>query len=139
MNLKFKTDPIMNIKNYIKKALGITSLESKIAELNHTNEQIKERLFSVRRSNEEISEDNRVILRHVKLLNSQFSVVSDINPRGYEPSVVLIFHRGAQEIVKSYNFNNHTLEDIHRMLEGFGRENNRIDQPRGFPSPRYRY
>lgn len=130
---------MMSIKNYIKKAFGITSLESEISKLKRENEQIKDRLFAIHRISEEISQDNRVVLRHVKLLNSQFSVVSDINNPKYEPSVVLIFHRGAQEIVKTYTFNNHTLEDIHRMLEGFGQDNNRIDQPIGFPRPRFRY
>lgn len=129
----------MNIKNYIKKALGITSLENEITRVKRENEDIKDKLFSVRRMNEEVMQDNRVILRHVNFLNSQFSVASDLHPSKYEPSVVLIFHRGAQEIVKTYTFNNHTLEDIHRILEGFGKDNNRIDQPRGFPYPRYRY
>lgn len=100
---------MMNIKNYIKEAFGITSLESEISKLKLENEQIKDRLFAIHRISEEISQDNRVILRHVKLLNSQFSVVSDISDPKYEPSVVLIFHRGAQEIVKTYTFNNGLL------------------------------
>ena len=129
----------MNIKNYIKKALGITSLENEITNLKRENEQIKDKLYTIRSRVEEVFNDNHVILRHIKFINSQFLVVSDIDFSNYNPSVVLIFNRGSEEIVKTYTFNNHTLEDIYRMLEGFGKEVNRIDKPRGYPSPRYRY
>jgi hypothetical protein len=130
---------MMSIKNYIKKALGITSLENEIANIKRENKQIKDRLFSIQRRTEEVYEDNRVILRHIKFINSQFSVVSDIQHSKYEPSVVIIFHRGTSEIVKTYTFDNGTVEQIYSMLEGFGRDNNRIDKPRGFPNPRWRY
>ena len=129
----------IKIKNYIKDVLGITALENKIKSLEKTNEEIKDRLFSLRRRCEEVTEDNRLVLRHVNTLNSQFSVVSDLNNPKYEPSVVIVFRRGNEEIVKSYVFHNNTLEHIHRFLEGFGKDNNRIDQPRGFPRPRFRY
>jgi hypothetical protein len=133
------------IKNYFKKVLGISALENILEKLKNQNSllqsdnnNLKNKLNFLMDSTGEIHQDNKLILHHIKFINSQFSVVSDINMK-YEPSVVLIMKRGFEDVVKTYQFNNQTLEEIYRMLEGFGRNNNRIDKPRGFPGPRFRY
>lgn len=127
------------LKDYIKRILGITELQIENRRLKNRIETIRDKHETLFRMASEISKDNSLILRHINFLNSQFLVASDINVGKYEPSVVLIFNRGAQEVVKSYTFNNHTLEHIHSILEGFGKENNHIDQQRGWPKPRFRY
>lgn len=127
------------IKDYIKRILGIRELEIENSLLKNRLEKVIDKHEELFRMASEVTNDNRLILRHIKFLNSQFLVASDVNPAQYEPSVVLIFNRGAQEVVKSYTFNNHTVEEIHRFIEGFGKDNNYIDQPRGFPRPRFRY
>lgn len=130
---------IINLKQYIKGVLGITRLENEIQQLKHKNNSILNKLETHSRWLEGMNLDNQLILRHIKFINSSFLVVSDINNSKYDPSVVLILHRGSEEIVKTYTFNDRTVEEIHRMLEGFGKDNNRIDQPRGFRQPRWRY
>ncbi|MWB92966.1 hypothetical protein GON26_01200 [Flavobacterium sp. GA093] len=127
------------ITNYIKDILGITKLENKIFLLENKNKSICYKLESHSRWLNESNSDYKLILGHVRFLNDQFFVASDINHSKHAPSVVLIMHRGKKEIVKSYTFNNKTVEEIHRMLEGFGKHNNHIDQPIGFPNPRFRY
>lgn len=127
------------IKKWIKRSLGITALEQRIKWLEKQNEAIKDRLDLVHRHVERVNDDNRLVLNHIRFINTHFSVVADINPSGYEPSVVIVFMRNGQETVKSYCFENHTTEHIYRILEGFGKENVRVDKPRGFPRPRWRY
>lgn len=134
MKLIFK-----KVKDYFKRILGITELENKVSNLQNRLEKVIDKHEELFRMASEVTLDNRVILRHIKLLNSQFYVASDIGYGNYEPTVILIFHRGKQEIVKSFTFENYTVEHIHTMLEGFGKENNHIDQPRGYPKPRFRY
>ncbi|PXY44503.1 hypothetical protein [Flavobacterium hydrophilum] len=130
---------IKRIRQYFKSVLGITKLENEISLLKRKNNSIVDKLETHSRWLNEMNSDNKLILSHIKFLNSQFSVISDINHPKYEPSVVIILRRGSEEIVKTYTFNNRTVEEIHRFLEGFGKENNRYDQPRGYPSPRWRY
>ena len=131
------------IIRYFKRVFGIDLLENKTAEqerrIKKLEFQFKEEYDQVSRILKGVMEDNRVILRHVNFLNSQFLVASDICNSKYDPSVVIIMHRGKQEIVKTYTFLNETVEEIYRILEGFGRENNSIDKPRSFPGPRFRY
>jgi len=133
------------IQNYFKKILGISDLKDRIEKLESENSLLKSdnnaykielrRLMDFSILN---AADNRLILHHIKFINSQFSVVSDINIK-YDPSIVLIMKRGFENVVKTHQFNDKTVEEIYRMLEGFGKDNNRIDKPRGFPSPRWRY
>lgn len=137
------------LKLYIKKLLGITQLENQVNRitklenevnrLERINYSLADKLDSNCRWLGEITQDNQLILRHIKMINSQFFVAADINNPKHAPSIVLILHRGKEEIVKSYTFDNGTVEQVHSMLEGFGKQNTRYDQPRGFPSPRWRY
>lgn len=137
---------IKKLKLYIKNLLGITKLQSElhlikseIHLLKNKDKSIVDKLEMHYRWLDGINADNKLILRHIKLINSQFYVAADINHPRHAPSVVLILHRGKEEIVKSYTFDNVTVEHIHSMLEGFGKHNTHIDQPRGFPGPRWRY
>lgn len=132
--------------SYIKSKLGITDLEKSLSEekiestrLRRENKEIKRKLEQVRDFNEKVRNENDVILKHVRFINSQFSVSSDISPTPYEPSVVIIMQKGNKEVVKTYHFNGGTLDEIYSILEGFGRDSNRIDKPRGLPGPRFRY
>lgn len=134
------------IKSFIKNKLGITELEDKYQELIqdiHRAEaklrQVTERHSQLEKNCHDISCDNSTILRHVAFLNSEFSVASDISSSEYEPSVVLIMRKGQKDIVRTYEFNNRTVEEIYTILEGFGKDNNRIDKPRNFPGPKFRY
>ncbi|MDA6068014.1 hypothetical protein NJT12_00155 [Flavobacterium sp. AC] len=127
------------IKLFIKGVLGITKLEDEVQQLKNKNNSIVDKIRTHSRWLEELNLDNKLILRHIKLINSQFYVAADINNPRHAPSIVLILHRGKEEIVKSYTFDNATVEQVHSMLEGFGKHNTSYDQPRGFPSPRWRY
>jgi len=130
---------IKKLKQYIKDVLGITRLETEISMLRNKNQSICDKLETHSRWLNEMNSDNKLILRHIKFINSEFFVMSDINNPKHQPSVVLILHRGSQEVIKTYTFNNRTVEEIHNFLEGFGKDNNFIDQPLGFRGPRYRY
>ncbi len=137
---------INRILSYIKSKLGITDLEDSLLnqkldndKLQRENKEIKLKLEQVRDMNDKNFKDNELILRHIRFINSQFSVSSDISPSGYEPSVVIIMQKGKEEVVKTYRFNGGTMEELYSILEGFGRDNNRIDKPRHMPSPGFRY
>ncbi|MFH6945135.1 hypothetical protein [Flavobacterium sp. FlaQc-50] len=130
---------LKKVKDYLKRILGISELEIKVLRLEKRLEKVIDKHDELFRMASEVTQDNRVILRHIKFINSHFFVASDIGFGKYEPTVVLIFYRGSQEIVKSFKFENHTVEHIHKMIEGFGKESNHVDQPRGFPKPRFRY
>jgi len=134
------------IVSYIKGKLGINQLEEKILNLESENKSLKlinktvlEKMEQVRSFNEMVSDDNSLIKSHLRLINSEFMVYSDINPSGYDPNVVLITKKGKQDIIKTYEFTNETVEEVYRILEGFGRENNRIDKPRSMRGPNFRY
>lgn len=127
------------IKQYIKGVLGITKMENEIYLLKKKNSSIIEKLETHSRWLNEANTDYKLILGHIRFLNSQFFVTADINHPKHDPSIVLVFHRGSEQIIKTYYFNDRTVEEIHRMLEGFGKDNCRIDQPRGFRGPRWRY
>ena len=134
------------IISFIKNALGISQLENKISQLENKisdleskNKSISRELDNVRDVVENVLYDNSLIKGHLKFINKEFSVISDISPSGYDPSVVIIMKRGNQEIVKTYEFRDETMEGIYRMLEGFGEENNRIDRPMGTKGPNFRY
>lgn len=140
----------MRIKNLIKRVLGISELEKENLELRLKLDKIESKFQSkmevitdkhinLERTCHDISCDNSTILKHVNFLNSEFSVVSDISSSRYDPSIVLIMRRGQQEIVRTYEFNSGTVEEIYSILEGFGKDNNRIDKPRNFPGPKFRY
>ena len=136
----------MRIKNLIKRFFGISKLEQENLELRGELKRIESKMETItdrhrnlEKSCYDISGDNSTILKHVAFLNSNFSVASDISPSGYDPSVVLIMRKGQQDIVRTYEFNNGTVEEIYSILEGFGRDNNRIDKLRNFPGPKFRY
>jgi len=127
------------IVSFIKDKLGISQLEKRVADLESENKSILREFDNVRGVVGNVLEDNSLIKGHLRLINSEFSVSSDISSSEYEPSVVIIMKRGKQDIVKTYEFRDETVEEIYRMLEGFGRENNRIDKPRSIRGPRFRY
>lgn len=127
------------IVRYIKKALGITSLEIRIADLNNENQSIGKKLDEVRSISEFINTDNKLILSHIRFLNSQFFVSADIGDPKHQQNVMIVFKKGKEQIVKTYQFSNQTVEEIHRILEGFGIDNTVYDQPRGWPAPQFRY
>lgn len=136
----------MRIKNLIKRLFGIYKLEQENLELRGEIKRIESKMKTItdrhsrlEKSCYDISDDNSTILKHVAFLNSNFSVASDISSSEYEPSVVLIMRKGQQDIVRTYEFNNRTVEEIYYILEGFGKDNNRIDKPRNFPGPKFRY
>lgn len=133
-------------KTFLKQKLGISDLEtelekanSKIKTLEKENQSTINRLREVSHLAGEVSKDNCIIRDHVKFLNSNFSVVSDISPSGYDPTVIIVMYKGKEEIVKTFQFNNETVEQVYRILEGFGKDRNRIDKPSSFPSPRFRF
>jgi hypothetical protein len=119
------------LKNLVMKILGITELKLQFAQLKSSNKAIIERHRKLESICDSIMQDNRVILNHVKMINEDFSAVADINVSNsrYEPSVVIVMrkYQGQQDVVKTYNFSDGTMEHIFRFLEGFGKENVRID------------
>lgn len=133
------------IVDYFKKILGITELEEKNKFLLDNYEKMLQRFFAQERLLESIQEDNRIIINHVKLINKDFSVAADINlsrSQRSEPSVVIVIRnfKGQENFVKTYSFDNRVmLEDIYNFLEGFSRDSVKIDKPRGFPNPKFRW
>lgn len=130
------------IKKYLEKLLGIDTLLVKIKTLETVNEQLKEghRRLEIICGN--IANDNSIILNHVKMINKDFSVVADVNTGPYEPTVVIVMrkYQGQQDVVKTYAFNDKTMEHVYHFLLGFGKENVRIDQgPRRFKGPDFLY
>ena len=127
------------IKSIILKWLGITYLEQENRRLLYETKFLRERIQTIDRWLLKVNNDNGVILDHVKFLNSQFFVAADIHPPRH-PSVVLVMHKGGEHEIKSYYFNDKTVTEIYRFIEGFGKNNVVIDTPyRGFPGPKYRY
>lgn len=127
------------IKLFFKRILGITRLQNRINYLEREQNQILDKLRDLRNYTDHVNLDNGLILNHIRFLNENFFVGSDINPNKYGPSIVMVVKLGNQEIVKTYYFNDETTEGIYRMLEGFGKDRNKIDKPRHFRGPNYRY
>jgi len=132
--------------SYIKSKLGITQLEEKVKDLEIENKSLKSNNKDVLREVNKVRdvvgnvlEDNSLIKNHLRLINKDFMVYSDISPHVYDPNVVLVVKRGSQETMKSYRFDNDAIQEIYRMLEGFGEENNMIDKPRHMRGPKFRY
>lgn len=125
-------------KRLILRWLGINKLQEDISILKKESISYKNEIERLRRMLESVQSDNELILGHIKFLNSQFFVAADIGIK-YNPSVVLIMKRGREQIVKTYMFNNSQLQEIHRILEGFGQDNVEYDQPFGHPRPRFRF
>lgn len=136
------------MKKWLKRILGITALELQVAEINSNNKKLQKNCDALIERNsklenicKEISQDNRVILNHVKMINKDFSVVADVSFGQHEPTVVFVMRRynGLQNVVKTYTFRDEYLERIYQFLEGFGKDAVRVDKPRHFPGPEFRY
>jgi len=134
---------LQKLKIYLKQVLGINELETQLKKVcvksDQESKSINNRLNNLEALVNEDSKDNVILKNHVKFLNSNFSVVSDISPLGYDPSVVVIMKKGNEDVVKTFQFEKETLEEIYRILEGFGKDRNRIDKPRYFPNPSFRF
>jgi len=129
------------IREYIKRVLGITKLEEELTFFKGNYEKVLTRFFQQERIIEEMMKDNRMIINQIKLINQDFSVAADINNK-YETSVVLVMRKfkGKENVIKTYHFQDETVERIYSFLEGFGEDNVRIDSyNRRFPKPRFRY
>lgn len=133
-------------RNWLKKQLyKLLDLDKVVNAMNHlekNNTALIERHRRLESIVDLVDKDNRIILNHVKLINKDFSVLADISPAGYDPSVVIVLKKyGTQkEVIKTYHFKQETVEQIFRFLEGFGEENVKIDfGPGKRPRPNFRY
>lgn len=126
--------------NWLKQVLGITELKSKITQLERNERILIEKNIRLERLCLSISEDNRTILYHVKMINKDFLAFADISPRPQDPSVVLVLRNTKdREQIKTYSFNNETVREIHRFIEGFGKDRVITDSRKYFPGPRFKY
>lgn len=122
-----------------KQYLGITKLQEEVSMLKKDSKAFNNEINRLRIELRSVREDNHLILGHINFLNSQFFVTADISPSKYDPSVILIIKRAGRQIIKSYVFNDRSMEEIHRILEGFGEINVKYDQPLGYNRPKFRY
>lgn len=130
---------------FIKKLLGIDVLESRIESLSKENIRLNQLIDSERENNKKESKrvldslsnvhlDNKLVLRHLEFINKDFSVGADISGHNFDPSIVLVMRKGVDQkdnVIKYYTFDEPTTQNIYRMLEGFGKNNVRLDMPPG--------
>jgi hypothetical protein len=127
---------------YLKKVIGITDLENRLILLNRSHENLTQHCFRQEKILESVMEDNRVLIRQIKLINEDFSVAADINHSRYEPSVAIVMRnaRGSRkEKVKTYHFTNETTEQVFKFLEGFSEDRTAIDFGRRSIKPKFRF
>ncbi|PXX96889.1 hypothetical protein DF185_19815 [Marinifilum breve] len=129
---------IEKIKAWIKLKLGVTSIENRLINQKTRIETLENHLRNLINIVAEVNDTNQTILSHVRFLNKEFCVAADVNFK-YEPSVLIIMKRGKEEIVKTYTFHPDEIMQLYQILEGFGRENTRIDKPRMSAGPRFKY
>ena len=140
----------MKIKQRIQRLLGITALHDRIEQLEAEKIQLvnrfntweftaREEIERTRRQLDHVCADNDLILGHIKFINSHFFVTADVSVSRYEPTVICVVKRGKQDHIYTYTFNDKLMIEIHRFLEGFGKQNVIIDQPWGSPRPKFRY
>lgn len=136
----------MSIKSFLLKITGIGKWLDKIKQLEVEHKRLSILCDQMRQERDRIlsnidyvNADHKLILDHIKFLNSNFFVGADISAHISDPSVILVMKKGKENIIKTYYFHNEALKDIHHILEGFGKDNVIIDAGRFSPSPKYRY
>lgn len=126
------------LKRKIKEWLGFGKLQNEIYQLKSQNHSITERHRRLESLCEFISNDNKTIINHVKLINKDFTVGVDMG-YGRDMDVVIIFKKDPKgDILKSYNFSGSTIEEVYRFVEGFSKERTYVDKPKHFPYPKQR-
>ena len=130
------------IKQFILKWLCIDTILKRLSRMDNLMEAYERKLRENHRFVSHVNDDNKVILEHLKFLNSNFFAAADVAGTNHDCSSVVIIRtrtHGKDDVV-FYELQTRDITEVMHIMRGFGRKNTAIDSPRVWhPKPKFLY
>lgn len=119
------------IKQFILKWLGIDTILVRLKRMDNLMEAYERKLRENHRFVSHINDENKVILEHLKFLNSNFFAAADVVDTGRDYNSVVIIRKrtNGKDDVVFYELQTRDTDHVMHIMRGFGRENTAFDTP----------
>lgn len=130
------------IKEFILRWLGIDTILVRLKRIDNTIGAYDRKLRENHSFMCHINDDNKVILDHLKFLNSNFFAAADVAGTKHDCSSVVIIRKRThvKDEVVFYEIQTRDVDYVMNIMRGFGRKNTAIDSPMGWnPKPKSKF